>query len=202
MGRVAAAPATAQRIRCAWVTADPLYQAYHDREWGVPIHDDRRLFELLVLESAQAGLSWLMVLRKREAYREAFDGFDPERVARYGARKVRQLMGNAGIIRNERKIFAAIRNAQAFLKIQKEFGSFDRYQWRFVGGTTKQNAWKTVKELPARTLESDAFSKDLIARGCSFVGSTICYAHMQSAGLVNDHTLDCFRYRQIRGRAR
>ena len=198
MGRVAETQAAPRLVRCAWVSGDPLYQAYHDREWGVPIHDDRRLFELLVLESAQAGLSWLIVLRKREAYREAFDGFDAARVARYGVRKVRQLMGNAGIIRNERKILAAICNAKAFLKIQKEFGSFDRYQWRFVGGAPKQNAWKTVKQLPARTPESDAFSNDLIARGCSFVGSTICYAHMQSAGLINDHTTDCFRYPALR----
>jgi DNA-3-methyladenine glycosylase I len=185
--------------RCTWAPAGkPLYLAYHDEQWGVPVHDDRTLFEMLILEGAQAGLSWETILNKRAAYRRAFDRFDPRKVAAYDARKVRSLLADAGIVRNRLKIAAAITNAAAFLAVQKEQGSFDRYIWGFVGGTTKQNAWKHVREIPARTAESDAMSKDLRRRGFRFVGSTICYAYMQSCGLVNDHLTGCFRYRQVR----
>jgi DNA-3-methyladenine glycosylase I len=186
--------------RCAWAGAgdDPLYVAYHDAEWGVPVHDDRKLFEFLILEGAQAGLSWLTILRKRENYRRAFAGFDPERVARFGAREVRRLLVDPGIVRNRLKVAGAIRNAQAFLAVQEEFGSFDRFMWQFVGGRPRQNAWRSVKQVPSRTPESDALSKDLRARGFAFVGSTICYAHMQAVGMVNDHLVNCFRYRQLR----
>ncbi len=183
--------------RCAWVGADPLYLAYHDREWGVPVHDDRVLFEFLVLEGAQAGLSWLTILRKREHYRRVFAGFDPRRVAAFGARDVRRLLGDAGIVRNRLKIESAVANARAFLDVQREFGSFARFQWQFVGGRPKRNAWTSVKEIPARSPESDAMSRELKRRGFTFVGSTICYAHMQAVGMVNDHTTDCFRYRQV-----
>ncbi|HEX2987692.1 MAG TPA: DNA-3-methyladenine glycosylase I, partial [Chloroflexota bacterium] len=169
--------------RCSWAGEDPLYIDYHDREWGVPVHDERLLFEFLVLEGAQAGLSWITVLRKREAYRQAFDGFDPARVAAYGEEKVAELLNNPGIVRNRRKILSAIRNANAFLKVQEEFGSFDRYLWSFVGGKPKVNAWEQLAQLPARTEESDALSRDLQRRGFNFVGSTICYAMMQAAGL-------------------
>jgi len=170
---------------------------YHDEEWGVPEHDDRKLFEFLVLEGAQAGLSWLTVLRKREAYRTAFDGFDPAKVALYGSREVAKLLRNPGIIRNRLKIASTIRNANAFLAVQKEFGSFDRYMWRFVGDRPKVNRWKGMGQIPARSKESDAMSTDLRHRDFSFVGSTICYAHMQAVGMVNDHVVGCFRYRGL-----
>jgi DNA-3-methyladenine glycosylase I len=187
-----------QKTRCRWVPAGkPLYLAYHDEQWGVPEHDDRKLFEMLVLEGAQAGLSWETILNKRDAYRRAFDRFDPLKVARYDARKVRALLADAGIVRNRLKIGAAIKNARAFLEVQEEFGSFDAYIWRFVDGAPKLNAWKDQRSLPARTAESDAMSKDLKRRGFTFVGSTICYAYMQSCGLVNDHLTTCFRYREV-----
>lgn len=183
--------------RCGWVGTNPLYVAYHDSEWGVPVHDDRLLFEFLVLEGAQAGLSWLTILRKRENYRLAFDGFDPVKIAAYDQHKMQELLADAGIVRNRRKIEATIQNAKAFLAIQREFGSFDAYVWRFVGGKPKKNIWRTMQEIPAHTPESDALSKDLIRRGFRFVGSTICYAHMQATGMVNDHTVDCFRYNEV-----
>jgi DNA-3-methyladenine glycosylase I len=186
------------RRRCAWPGDDPLYVAYHDDEWGVPVHDDRVLFEFLILEGAQAGLSWLTILRKRENYRRAFAGFDPERVARFGARDVRRLLGDPGIVRNRLKVESTVRNARAFLAVQEEFGSFARFQWQFVGGRPKLNAWRSVKQVPPRTAESDELSKALKRRGFTFVGSTICYAHMQAVGMVNDHTTDCFRYRQLK----
>ena len=170
---------------------------YHDTEWGVPLHDDRGLFEFLILEGAQAGLSWETILRKRENYRRAFDGFDAAKIARYDKRKVRALMADAGIVRNRLKIAAAITNAQAFLVAQSEHGSFDRYIWQFVGGKPKRNSWRQSKQVPARTAESDAMSKALKKRGFRFVGSTICYAFMQTTGMVNDHAIDCFRRRKI-----
>lgn len=182
--------------RCHWATSE-LNIPYHDEEWGVPLHDDRALFELLILEGAQAGLSWDTVLKKRARYREVFDGFDVEKVARYDKKKVRELLKDAGIIRNKLKIAATISNAQAFLKVQKEFGSFDKYIWQFVGGKPKQNAWKTHNRLPAKTTESDAMSKDLQKRGFRFVGSTICYAFMQATGMVNDHLVSCFRFAKL-----
>jgi DNA-3-methyladenine glycosylase I len=185
--------------RCAWVGGnDPLMLEYHDREWGVPVHDDRKHFEFLVLEAAQAGLSWSIVLRKREGYRRAFSQFDPEKVARYTEKRIQKLTSDAGIIRNRMKIAAAVRNARAFLAIQEEFGSFDEYCWRFVDGRPRLNRWKAMREIPATSNESDAFSKDLKSRGFSFVGSTIVYAHMQAVGMINDHLVDCFRYRDIR----
>lgn len=184
--------------RCAWVLLnDPLYVKYHDEEWGVPLHDDRLLFESLILDGAQAGLSWSTILRKRENYRQAYDDFDAQKVARYGEEKIAQLLNNPGIIRNHRKIEASITNARLFLEIQRDFGSFDRYLWQFVGGKPKINRWQNIKEVPATSPESDAVSKDLGKRGFKFVGSTICYAFMQAAGLVNDHTTDCFRYREV-----
>jgi DNA-3-methyladenine glycosylase I len=179
--------------RCPWPTTE-LYLAYHDREWGVPQHDDRVLFEFLLLEGAQAGLSWLTILNKRENYRRAFDGFDAGKVARYGTRKVAALLADPGIVRNRLKIAAVIRNARAFLAVQREFGSFDRYIWQFVGGRPIQNAWRTIRQIPARTPESDAMSRDLQQRGFTFVGSTICYAHMQATGMVNDHLITCPRH--------
>ncbi len=189
--------------RCAWAAdADTLYQTYHDREWGVPVHDDRALFEFLTLEGAQAGLSWSTILRKRANYRRAFDGFDPRKVARYGAAKVRRLLNDAGIVRNRLKIHSTITNARAFLAVQKEFGSFDRYIWQFVGGRPRQNRRRSPRQVPASTRESDAMSKDLKRRGFRFVGTTICYAFMQAVGMVNDHTLACFRHRQLAGRRR
>ncbi len=188
---------TREPRRCPWGTSDPLYLAYHDEEWGVPAHDDRRLFEMLLLEGAQAGLSWLTILRKRDAYRRAFDQFYPQHVARYDARKITTLMGNPGIVRNRLKIEAAVRNARAFLAVQQEAGSFDAYLWTFVGGRPKQNAWRRTDQIPARTVESDAMSRDLKKRGFTFVGSTICYAFMQAVGLVNDHLVTCFRYREV-----
>jgi DNA-3-methyladenine glycosylase I len=181
--------------RCAWAGSDSLYQAYHDDEWGIPVHDDRHFFEMLILEGAQAGLSWITILRKRDAYRRAFDRFDPRKVARYDAARRRLLLQNAGIVRNRLKIEAAIVNARAFLDVQSEFGSFDTYIWRFVDGRPIQNKWRSLKEVPPRTDESDAMSRDLKARGFKFVGSTICYAFMQATGIVNDHVVDCFRYR-------
>ena len=185
------------KTRCAWAGTDPLYVAYHDQEWGVPAHDDRVLFEFLILEGAQAGLSWSTILNKRKNYRRAFDRFDPRKVARYDADKVAELLSNPGIVRNRLKVAAAIQNAQAFLAIQSEFGSFDVYIWQFVGGEPQQNAWKTLQEIPAKTAESDALSKDLIKRGFRFVGPTICYAFMQAVGMVNDHVVDCFRYQEV-----
>jgi DNA-3-methyladenine glycosylase I len=185
-------------IRCAWCGSDPLYIRYHDKEWGVPVHDDRKLFEMLILDGMQAGLSWITVLRKREEFRKAFDGFDPVRMARYGEAKIQELLGNPAIIRNRLKIQSAIRNAQAFLEIQKEFGAFDRFLWSFVGDKPRQNHFTHSKQIPTRTLESDRMSKELKKRGFSFVGSTICYAFMQAAGMVNDHVADCFRYREVR----
>ena len=184
-------------VRCPWATTDPAYVAYHDEEWGVPLHDDRRLFEMLVLEGAQAGLSWLTILKRRENYRRAFDGFDPQAVARYGDPEIARLLADAGIIRNRLKINSAVTNAQAFLEVQEAFGSFDRYIWDFVGGRPVHNAWTTLAELPARTALSDTLSKDLKKRGFSFVGSTICYAHMQATGMVNDHVVSCFRHRAV-----
>lgn len=186
--------------RCAWCGADPLYVQYHDEEWGVPVHDDRRHFEFLILEGAQAGLSWSTILKKREHYRAALAGFDPARVARYGRRELARLMNDPGIVRNRLKIEAAARNARAFLGVQEEFGAFDKYVWRFVGGRPIQNRWRQVRQVPATTPESDALSKDLKRRGFSFVGSTIIYAYMQAIGMVNDHTVDCFRHRQLSAR--
>jgi len=185
------------RVRCAWAGTDPLLVRYHDTEWGLPLHDDRRLFEFLVLEGAQAGLSWITILRKRENYRQAFDGFDPQRVAAYDAARIEQLLGNPNIVRNRRKIESAVRNARVFLEIQDEFGSFDAYLWHFVSGRPRINHWKTSGTVPAETPESHALSKDLIRRGCTFFGPTIAYAFMQAVGLVTDHTLDCFRYAEI-----
>ncbi len=179
--------------RCPWATNE-VNIAYHDKEWGVPVHDENRLFELVILEGAQAGLSWDTILKKRARYREVFDGFDPGKVARYDKKKVRELLKDAGIIRNRMKIESAIGNARAFLKVQEEFGTFNAYIWRFVDGRPKQNAWRTHKRVPAKTAESDAMSKDLQKRGFRFVGSTICYAFMQATGMVNDHVVSCFRY--------
>ncbi len=189
-----------EKTRCAWCGTDPLYVKYHDEEWGVPVHDDRKLFEFLILEGAQAGLSWLTILKRREGYREAFDGFDVEKVARYDKRKTESLLKNPGIIRNRLKVKSAVTNAREFIKIQDEFGSFSKYQWSFVGGAPIQNKRKVLKDLPPVTKESDAFSKDLKKRGFSFVGSTIIYAHMQAVGMVNDHMLSCFRYREVKPR--
>jgi DNA-3-methyladenine glycosylase I len=186
----------AQIQRCGWATGE-LNIAYHDEEWGVPSHDDRHLFELLILEGAQAGLSWSTILNKRAEYRRAFDKFDARRVARYDARKVKQLLANPGIVRNRLKIGAAIQNAKAFLAVQKEFGSFDGYIWQFMGKRPMQNARRALREIPAQTAESDAISKDLVKRGFKFVGSTICYAFMQATGMVNDHTVGCFRWEEL-----
>jgi DNA-3-methyladenine glycosylase I len=184
--------------RCPWATTE-LYRQYHDLEWGVPIHDDRLLFEFLILEGAQAGLSWETILKKRENYRAAFDGFEPAVVAKYGQKKKQSLLANEGIVRNRLKIDAAIENAKAFLRVQEEIGSFDGYLWAFVGHEPKQNAWKSKKDVPATTAESDAMSKDLKRRGFKFVGSTICYAFMQAVGMVNDHLTGCFRHPELRG---
>ena len=182
--------------RCSWARSEPMI-AYHDREWGVPVHDDRMLFELLCLEGAQAGLSWETVLRKRENYRRAFDRFDPAKVARYDARKIKKLLADPGIIRNRLKIAAAVTNARAFLAVQEEFGAFDRFIWQFVDGTPRRNRFRALQEIPARTPESDAMSRELKRRGFTFVGSTICYAHMQATGMVNDHLTVCYRWREI-----
>ena len=187
------------KVRCGWAK-NPLSISYHDREWGVPQHDDQVLFEFLVLEGAQAGLSWDTILKKRENYRAAFDGFDPAKVARYKQAKIKALLNNEGIVRNRLKIDSAIENAKAFVAVQNEFGSFDRYIWQFVGGKARVNGPKSMKEVPARTAESDAMSKDLKKRRFNFVGSTICYAFMQAVGLVNDHMLECFRYVELVGR--
>jgi DNA-3-methyladenine glycosylase I len=182
------------KIRCAWCPPDnPLYIQYHDEEWGVPVHDDRKLFEMLILEGAQAGLSWLTILKRREGYREAFDHFDAKKIARYDKRKMAALLKNPGIIRNRLKIAATVANARAFLQVQKEHGTFDRYIWSFVGGKPKRNRWKQGERLPAQTSEAEAMSKDLKSRGFRFVGPTICYAFMQAVGLVDDHAADCFR---------
>lgn len=192
----------AEKVRCGWVTGDPEYLHYHDREWGVPEHDDHRLFEMLLLEGVQAGLSWLTVLKKRENYRRAFAGFDLGKVARFDRRKIERLLQDPGIIRNRLKVEAAVQNARAFLDVQAEFGTFDAYLWDFVNGRPRINRWKSMAEVPAKTEVSDRMSKDLKRRGFKFVGSTICYAYMQSMGLVNDHTLDCFRHRPLAGRSR
>ena len=186
------------RKRCEWVSDAPIYIDYHDEEWGVPEHDDKKLFELLTLEGAQAGLTWLTILKKRENYREAFDNFDIEKVANYNQIKVEELMKNKGIVRNRLKIESTIKNAKAVIAIQKEFGNFDAYIWCFVNGKTKINAWRSLSEIPAKTPESDAMSKDLAKRGFKFVGSTICYAFMQAAGMVNDHFIDCFRHQEVK----
>ncbi len=187
-----------ETIRCGWVNLnEPLYLHYHDQEWGIPCHDDQKLFEMLVLEGAQAGLSWITILKKRAAYRTAFDNFDPVKVARYDDTKIAELMANAAIIRNRLKINAAVQSAKSFLAVQQEFGSFDAYIWGFVGGSPKVNAWKLLREVPPQTVESQAMSKDLLKRGFKFVGPTICYAFMQATGMVNDHTVDCFRYTEI-----
>lgn len=183
-------------IRCPWAR-DALSTEYHDREWGVPVHDDRRLFEFLLLEGAQAGLSWETILRKRENYREAFDQFDPAAIARYGERKIESLLKNPGIVRNRLKVLSAVRNAAAFLKVQEERGSFDAHIWEFVGGAPLRNRWKSISDVPARTAESDAMSRDLKRRGFTFVGSTICYAFMQAVGMVNDHLVECFRHAEL-----
>jgi len=183
--------------RCEWCGDNPLYVAYHDEDWGVPIHDDRRLFEMLILEGAQAGLSWLTILKKRENYRQALHGFDYTRIARYTKRDVARLMGDAGIVRNRLKIESTIKNARGTLAVIEEFGSLDAYFWRFVGGAPIRNVFRIMSDLPAHTEISDAMSKDLKKRGFNFVGSTICYALMQSVGMVNDHTVDCFRYREV-----
>ena len=185
------------KATCEWPGVDALMQRYHDQEWGVPVHDDRKQFEFLILEGAQAGLSWRTILHRREGYRSAYKGFDPEVVASFGARDLQRLVTDAGIIRNRLKIASSVRNAQAFLDIQEEFGSFDRYIWRFVDGKPKRNKWRTLKQLPCSTPESDALSKDLKQRGFSFVGSLVIYAHMQAAGLVNDHLVHCFRHREV-----
>ena len=189
--------APANPVRCAWATGELMVQ-YHDEEWGVPVHDDRTLFEFLILEGAQAGLSWSTILNKRDNYRKAFDGFDATRIARYDRRKVARLLRDPGIVRNKLKIASTIANAQAFLRAQKEFGSFDRYIWQFVGGKPRVNSPKSMKELPPKTAESDAMSKDLKKRGFNFVGSTICYAFMQAVGMMNDHVVECFRYGALR----
>jgi DNA-3-methyladenine glycosylase I len=194
-----AATAAAEVVRCPWA-ANEWNIPYHDEEWGVPQHDDRKLFELLILEGAQAGLSWDTILKKRPRYREVFDGFDFEKVAKYDRRRVRELLKDVGIIRNRMKIDATIGNARAFMNVREEFGSFDSYIWRFTGGAPKVNAWKTHKSVPAKTSESDAMSKDLVKRGFRFVGSTICYAFMQATGMVNDHLLGCFRYSELKHR--
>ncbi len=189
-----------EKTRCAWCGADPLYRAYHDEEWGVPLHDERALFEFLILEGAQAGLSWLTILKKREGYRRAFDNFDAEKVARYSEADVARLMADAGVVRNRLKIESTLINARATLKVREEFGGLDAYFWRFVDGRPIDNAWKDISQIPASTPLSDAISKDLKKRGFKFVGSTIVYAHMQAAGMVNDHTADCFRHRELAGR--
>ena len=179
--------------RCAWAQTESMI-AYHDREWGVPVHDDRLLFEFLILEGAQAGLSWITILNKRENYRRAFDNFDANKIARYNSRKIEKLLVDPGIVRNRLKVAAAVQNAKTFLAVQKQFGSFDDYLWGFTGGKPIRNHWKSLKDIPATTPASDAMSRDLIKHGFKFVGSTICYAFMQAVGMVNDHTVDCFRY--------
>ena len=184
--------------RCSWSDSSEIYQAYHDEEWGVPLHDERTLFEFLTLEGAQAGLSWITILKKRESYREAFDNFEVERVACYDERKIESLLQNSGIVRNRLKVHSTVLNAQKFLAVQEEFGSFDQFIWRFVDGRPVQNHWTSLSNVPASTAVSDAMSKELKRRGFKFVGSTICYAFMQATGMVNDHTTDCFRYKQLK----
>ncbi len=184
--------------RCAWCGTDSLYLNYHDVEWGAPVHDDRRLFEMLVLDGAQAGLSWLTILRKRENYRQAFDGFDPELIARYDEQRIAQLLADPGIVRNRLKVEAAVKNARGYLTVQERHGAFGSFLWRYVGGTPRQNAWRTLAEVPARTAEAEAMSRDLKRLGFVFVGPTICYAFMQAVGMVNDHTINCFRHRELR----
>ena len=186
------------KIRCAWVSKDKIYEDYHDKEWGTPVHDDRKLFEAVVLDACQAGLSWLTVLKKRENFRMAFDNFDAKKIAKYDDKKIEQLLQDTGIIRNKLKINAAVTNAKAFLLIQKEFGSFDKYIWQFTSQKTIQNNRKSLKEVPSSSKESDAMSKDLQKRGFKFVGTTICYAFMQAVGIVNDHTLDCWKYKSAK----
>ena len=185
------------KVRCGWAR-DALMMAYHDEEWGVPVHDDRRLFEFLILEGAQAGLSWSTILKKRPAYRKAFDNFDARKIARYGDEKLARLLSNEGIVRNRLKIRGAVQNAKAFLAVQEEFGAFDTYVWQFVKGRPVQNRWSRMDEVPARTMQSDVISKDLSKRGFTFIGSTICYAFMQAVGMVNDHLVSCFRYNELR----
>lgn len=184
--------------RCPWAGSDPLYLDYHDRQWGVPVHDDRELFEMLLLEGAQAGLSWLTILRRRQEYQRVFDGFDPRLLARWGERQIARALADPGIIRNRLKVAAAVRNARAFVAVVEEHGSFDRYLWELAGGAPRQNRWRTLAEVPAETAESKALSRDLRARGFTFVGPTICYAFMQAVGVVNDHLVSCFRYREVR----
>jgi DNA-3-methyladenine glycosylase I len=183
--------------RCAWALSSQQYLEYHDKEWGVPVHDDRKLFEMLILEGVQAGLSWSLILKKREGYLQAFDGFDAHKIAHYDDRKVQELLANPEIVRNRLKIRAAIQNARAFLELQSQYGSFDAFLWRFVGGQPMQNAWQTLQEIPASTRESDAVSKELKRQGFTFVGTTICYAFMQAVGMVNDHTVECFRWQEL-----
>ena len=190
-------PASLSKPRCAWAGSDTLYQTYHDREWGVPLHDDRRLFEFLILEGAQAGLSWITILRKRDNYRAAFDNFDAARIARYDANKIESLLQDAGIVRNRLKLEASIVNAQKFLEVQEAWGSFDAFIWQFVGGKPRQNAWRGLADVPASTLQSDAMSKELKRRGFKFAGTTICYALMQATGMVNDHTTNCYRHKEL-----
>lgn len=187
-----------EKIRCAWCLKFDQYIQYHDEEWGVPVHDDQTHFEFLILEGAQAGLSWSTILKKREGYREAFANFDPEKVARFTEARLEKILLDPGIVRNRLKVFAAVNNAKRFLEVQKEFGSFDAYIWGFVKNKPIVNKWKSLKEIPATTKESDALSKDLIKRGFKFVGSTVMYAHMQACGLINDHLVDCFRYKQVK----
>ena len=187
--------------RCNWCLGNELYLQYHDEEWGVPVHDEQKLFEFIILEGAQAGLSWLTILRKREAYREAFDSFDPQKIARYGFDKINELINNEGIIRNRLKIEASVKNARAFLSIQEEIGSFDRYIWDFIDGETIQNQFRSLQDIPAETKVSAMISKDMKKRGFSFVGPTIVYAHMQATGMVNDHLIGCYRYRELGGKA-
>lgn len=189
---------TTEPTRCLWCGTDPLYVHYHDHEWGVPVHDDRKLFEFLVLEGAQAGLSWITILRKREGYRKAFANFDPEKVARFTEARIEKLLQDPSIVRNNLKVRSAVTNAKAFLEVQEEFGSFDKYIWQFTDGQVIHNRWKEQGTLPARTKESDAMSKDMISRGFKFVGSTIMYAHMQATGMVNDHLVGCFRYKELK----
>ncbi|HET8808902.1 MAG TPA: DNA-3-methyladenine glycosylase I [Flavobacteriaceae bacterium] len=190
-------PILPENQRCSWCRGDELYETYHDQEWGVPVYDDRKLFEFLILETFQAGLSWITILRKRENFRKAFDGFDYKKIAHYSEDKIQELLQNPGIIRNKLKVRAAVSNAQAFIKIQGEFGSFSNYIWGFVDGKPIKNVWETNKEVPATTALSDKLSKDLKKRGFKFVGSTVIYAHMQATGMVNDHTIDCFRHPQL-----
>jgi DNA-3-methyladenine glycosylase I len=185
------------KTRCGWAGSDPIYVEYHDTEWGVPVQDDHRLFEFLILEGAQAGLSWITILKRREGYRKAFEGFDPERVARFSPKKVEQLLQNPGIIRNRLKVQSAVTNARAFLKVQDEFGSFSQYQWGFVNNQPVKNRRRSMQDIPPRTDISDIWSRDLKKRGFSFVGSTIIYAHMQAVGMVNDHIVSCFRHREV-----